>query len=229
MRKASVVFVLLFVMPEHRTSQVSSAAVSSTGRQGWLLDGCDKKTRHPLLFCMPQHLNIGKSVKFLGCTTRPAPFYRTCMMCKAGERNEDVSSRSDTNKQPLSQWISELEKDFGVVSRKWAPLESNWQQERSNKLVNTSLTSKVTDLSVDRNSSQDARSTPIQPQGSGTMSRTPGGWQVVRQREGSESSDGEVGESARMQGAYDTSMLRDLTKFRQVNTNRFLCIAARLQ
>jgi len=146
------------------------------------------------------------------------------MMCKAGERNEDVSSRSDKNKQPLSQWISELEKDFGVVSRKWAPLESNWQQERSNKLVNTSPTS-----NLDRNSSQDARSKPIQPQGSGTMSRTPGGWQVVRQREGSENSDGELGESARMQGAYNTSMLRDLTKFRQVNTNRFVCIAARLQ
>ena len=90
---------------------------------------------------------------------------------------------------PLSQWISEIEKDLvaETFSPDWPPPSERQYARKSNS-----------------NSSAVPRTPPRE---SGATRP----WQVVRQQ----GADGSA-EKERAQGKYDTAVLRDLTKFRQL-------------
>ena len=104
------------------------------------------------------------------------------------EGREEASSKSQ-KATPLSQWISEIEKDLvaETLSQDWPPPIERQYARKSNS-----------------NSSAVPRTPPRE---SGATRP----WQVVRQQ----GADGSA-EKERAQGKYDTAVLRDLTKFRQL-------------
>ena len=153
-------------------------------------------------------------------------------------RDADETSEKSSQSTPLSQWISEFEKDFADISQ--SPLEGSmngWKNmtrsqpaglsldwDRSSAESGRSRSAPGQDVEDKRTVSaagdHESRQSPEDSINAGGEPGPPRVWQVIRQRRSDflDENEGPKGSRAgeRRVGWKDTSVLRDLTKFKQL-------------
>jgi hypothetical protein len=136
----------------------------------------------------------------------------------SGDANDEASGESK-KVTPLSQWVSEIEKDLGDVSTEWVSNEGARQR-------------KGLSLDWDRNRAAPSTIRPSSGNGSGGAQEVRGkrvegvrsAWSVVKKTDGGvarpardREKGGSAGADRKAKGVlYNTGVLRDLTRFQQL-------------